>query len=98
MYGAIKLKKSSNGTIMDNNCSLNFAAGIFLEENCKNNTIVNNTLFNNIGPGISLTSGSGDGCQNNNISGNTICHNKEPCPNGRKNVRRFTKEQSTSHT
>ncbi|TFF90707.1 MAG: hypothetical protein EU548_01620, partial [Promethearchaeota archaeon] len=71
-YGAIKLKRSSNGTIMDNNCSLNFAVGIFLDENCKNNTIFKNNCSKNRGGGISLE----DGCHNNTIANNIIFNNQ----------------------
>ncbi len=72
VYAAIKLERSCNGTIMDNNCSNNFGVGIFLDENCKNNTIFKNNCSTNRGGGISLE----DGCHNNTIANNIISNNQ----------------------
>ena len=64
---AIKLYNTSNGEILDNNCSNNINDGIFLSTNCTNNKISNNFLNNNT-YGIKIT----NNCHNNIISKNKI--------------------------
>lgn len=64
---AIKLYNTSNGEIIDNNCSININNGILLSTNCSNNRISNNFLNNNL-YGIKIT----ENCKDNIISKNVI--------------------------
>ncbi|TFG10027.1 MAG: hypothetical protein EU535_08585, partial [Promethearchaeota archaeon] len=72
----IKLENTSNGTLINNNCSNNGRLGILLANNCDNNTVSGNTA-NNFGSstiqdfGILLYRY----CDNNTISGNTANNN-----------------------
>jgi parallel beta-helix repeat protein len=69
----ISLENTNNGTVTNNNCSVN-GSGISLSFNCENNTILGNNANNNIAGiavGIYITSN----CDNNTISGNTAKNN-----------------------
>jgi len=70
--GGIRLEETNNGTLANNNCSNNVGNGIYLDTNCKNNTISGNTANNN-DAGIYLFLGS----DNNTISGNTANNNAD---------------------
>ncbi len=71
----IYLENSSNGLIADNNCSLN-NIGIYLYDDCDNNTITGNDASNNTGStrayGIYIV----DYCDNNTISDNKASYNQ----------------------
>ncbi len=71
----IKLENTNNGTLTKNNCSDNGTWGIFLYNNCENNTVSGNTACDNLplnqDYGIYLL----DSCDNNTISGNTVNDN-----------------------
>ncbi|MBN1803179.1 MAG: right-handed parallel beta-helix repeat-containing protein [Candidatus Lokiarchaeota archaeon] len=72
MGGAISMSDSSNGQIVDNNCSYNQDYGIWLHY-CDNNNISGNTASNNIySTGIYLYH-----CDNNTVSENTVIFNQE---------------------
>ncbi len=64
----IRLDHAGNGTLTNNNCSLNNNAGIILYHSCFNNTISGNIANNNI-IGIYIIS------DNNIVSGNTANNN-----------------------
>ncbi|MFX1499551.1 MAG: NosD domain-containing protein [Promethearchaeota archaeon] len=69
--GGIKLTKTSNGIIINNNCSNGNANGILLDNYASNNIISNNTVNHNK-RGIKIQGG-----ENNTILGNTINYNQE---------------------
>jgi len=68
--GGIKLKNTSNGTLIKNNCSNNGRDGIYLHKS-NNNTIQGNIANDNADEGIQLYSGS----DFNLISGNNVSNN-----------------------
>ena len=73
MYDAgIHLDHVGNGTLINNNCSLNNNAGIILYEYCFNNTISGNYLTQNIGISIWLRDSD-----YNNILDNKIIDNSD---------------------
>jgi len=61
----IMLENTDNGTLKINNCTKN-TRGIWLYNNCRNNTISNNIADGNLDTGITLSLN----CDNNTISGN----------------------------
>ncbi|MFX0070065.1 MAG: right-handed parallel beta-helix repeat-containing protein [Candidatus Hermodarchaeota archaeon] len=69
--GGIKLLNSCNGTLRENNCTYNNAAGIFLDNDSLNNTIIDNNLNNNDREGIRITGNS----DQNKLVNNTIKYN-----------------------
>jgi parallel beta-helix repeat protein len=69
--GGIKLENTSNGTIMDNNCSENGRSGVIFFNKCDFNTIANNTANNNLVYGIYLNTD----CDSNTILNNTANNN-----------------------
>ena len=74
-YGGIRLENTSNGTIINNNCSNNGEIGIILALNSDFNNIINN-IASNVGTtdqnrGIALFTN----CDFNNISYNTVKKN-----------------------
>jgi len=76
-FGAgIKLNNVSNAELINNNCSFNRAAQIFLDDHCVNNTILGN-LIDNFDPTINYPYGIilRNQCNNNTISENTISKN-----------------------
>ncbi|MFX1237804.1 MAG: NosD domain-containing protein [Promethearchaeota archaeon] len=66
----IRLKNTSNGLIINNNCTENYH-GIYLYDNCRNNTILENIVCDNYMYGIHLY----DSCTNNTISHNYVNSN-----------------------
>ncbi|MBN1802231.1 MAG: right-handed parallel beta-helix repeat-containing protein [Candidatus Lokiarchaeota archaeon] len=67
----IKLVNTTNGKILDNNCSDNNGMGIYLYNDCHNNTVSGNNVTNNLWFGIQLRSN----CDNNTVSENTMINN-----------------------
>ncbi|MFX1237548.1 MAG: right-handed parallel beta-helix repeat-containing protein [Promethearchaeota archaeon] len=67
----IKLVNTTNGRILENDCSNNGAAGIYLHDSCENITISGNTVNYNYYYGICLN----NKCNKNNISGNNAYDN-----------------------
>ena len=67
----IKLENTNSGILSTNNCSYNLGSGIFLENDCDNNTISGNTAEGNNMVGIYLYTN----CDNNTISENTLNNN-----------------------
>jgi parallel beta-helix repeat protein len=65
----IKLINTNNGTLINNNCSLNGGYGVYLI-NSYNNTIFNNTIHQNNNDGIYLESSSDNKMSNNSINYN----------------------------
>ncbi|TFG24466.1 MAG: hypothetical protein EU529_04195 [Promethearchaeota archaeon] len=65
----IKLVNTSNGLIINNNCSFNTQRGIYLYSNCENNTVSGNVLNDNT-YGIYLSN-----CDNNTLAGNDLYNN-----------------------
>ena len=69
--GGIKLYNVQNAQIVENNCSDNVGAGIFLDQYCMNLTIVNNTIERNDYRGIYLNRyNDGNIITDNNINDN----------------------------
>ncbi|MFX1392928.1 MAG: nitrous oxide reductase family maturation protein NosD [Promethearchaeota archaeon] len=67
----IKLENTNNGTLINNNCSSNRGSnGMYLYNNCENNTILGNTANNNE-RGILLE----ESCNNNRLYENTANNN-----------------------
>jgi len=69
---AIYLDHVDNALILENDCSYNGHIGIILYENCNNNTIQGNVIYNNEDAGISIRETS----ENNYIYNNAILHCK----------------------
>jgi len=69
-YGIAVYYDSDHNNITDNICNFN-TDGIRLNEDCDNNTITGNTLFNNADNGVYLH----DNCDYNNITSNNIDKN-----------------------
>ncbi|MFX1478165.1 MAG: right-handed parallel beta-helix repeat-containing protein [Promethearchaeota archaeon] len=67
----IFLNQTSNGQLVNNNCSYNNYNGICLHDKCKNNILLNNTANNNVGHGIRLEIN----CTDNIILGNIAYFN-----------------------
>jgi len=68
---AIKLSNTENGTIIKNNCSNNSNLGIYLDNQCINNSISNNIVEHTNYVGIY----NGNQCNNNTITHNKITNN-----------------------
>lgn len=64
----ITLVNTRNGRIINNSCSNNKRAGIYLLNGCVNNTISRNTAKNNFYLGVGLD----NNCNNNNISDSIV--------------------------
>jgi parallel beta-helix repeat protein len=75
-YEGIYLDSSSNNTLINNNCSSNNLDGIFLfsfssSSSSNNNEISGNLVYNNVGYGVNISSGS----SNNRIWNNSFIGN-----------------------
>ena len=66
----IRIVNTSNGLIVNNNCSLNNGAGILLTNFSNNNVVLNNILNDNYA-GIVVWGGNGE-CNNNDLYNNSL--------------------------
>lgn len=71
----IKLYNTENGRILANNLSFNSQYGLFLGNDCNNNTVANNTMKNNYYGGLYM-SGTDD-CNSNKILDNNLTSNND---------------------
>ncbi|MHA1763266.1 MAG: right-handed parallel beta-helix repeat-containing protein, partial [Promethearchaeota archaeon] len=69
-YAGIKLDNSSNGKLIENNCSNNFRGTYLYYSN--NNMLKGNNVINNTGDGIYLYNGDNNTIMKNNVSNNDL--------------------------